>query len=239
MSVKTDSFNMSLVSPTYNGSEANSICWTAQGGIKMYFHAKDLHYTYATAMMDFDAKTAMMFPGTTIPAEDNPEGTYGAQRLFHQYTSVSPVSDTGYGIGNANSANQNGMNGKIKNFRYYDRVLTQEELVRNRNVDAVRYFGELGVTNVYVVAGGEGAVQAESGAYKVEGEWTFTATTTINESGATVPVVRYAIQTLSDGVWSGRKCHDGNSYTYTEGTSPATVRLTWLGQPAGMTVIVR
>ncbi len=239
MSVKTDSFNMSLVSPTYNGSEANSICWTAQGGIKMYFHAKDLHYTYATAMMDFDAKTAMMFPGTTIPAEDNPEGTYGAQRLFHQYTSVSPVSDTGYGIGNANSANQNGMNGKIKNFRYYDRVLTQEELVRNRNVDAVRYFGELGVTNVFVVAGGEGAVQTESGAYKVEGEWTFTATTTVNESGATVPVVRYAIQTLSDGVWSGRKCHDGNSYTYTEGTSPATVRLTWLGQPAGMMIIVR
>jgi hypothetical protein len=205
----------------------------------MYFHAKDLHYTYATAMMDFDAKTAMMFPDTTIPTEYNKDGTYGAQRLFHQYTSVSPVSDTAYGIGNANSTNQNGMNGKIKSLRYYDRVLTEEELVRNRNVDSVRYFGKLGVTNVLVVAGGEGAVQAEVGAYKVEGAWTFSATTTVNRFGSSVPVMRYALQTLSDGVWSDKTYHDGNSYTYTEGTSPATVRLTWLGQPDGTAIMLR
>ena len=236
MSVKTDSFNMSLVSPTYNGSASNSICWTAQGGIMMYFHTKDLHYTYATAMMDFDAKTAMMFPDTTIPTEYNKDGTYGAQRLFHQYTSVSPVSDTAYGIGNGNSANASGMNGKIKNFRYYDRVLTEEELVRNRNVDAVRYFGELGVTNVYVVAGG--GTQTETGAYKVEGEWTFTATT-VNKRGESVPVVRYSIETLSNGEWSGKTYHSGNSYTYTEGSSPATVRLTWKGQPDGTKIILR
>lgn len=237
MSVKTDSFNMSLVSPTYNGSASNSICWTAQGGIMMYFHTKDLHYTYATAMMDFDAKTAMMFPDTTIPTEYNKDGTYGAQRLFHQYTSVSPVSDTAYGIGNANSTNQNGMNGKIKSLRYYDRVLTEEELVRNRNVDAVRYFGDLGVTNVYVVAGG--GTQAETGAYKVEGEWTFSATTVEGLRGGVENVTRYVIEELVDGTWTNRRVCDGTSYTYTVGTSPATVRLTWEPQAVGTAVIIR
>ena len=174
--------------------------------------------------------TAQFFGGTTPPSS----GTG-----FKRYAAVSGLNESGYCLGGFSAYPDYRLVGTLKNFRYYDRVLTEEELVRNRNVDSARYFGELGVTNVFVVAGGEGAVQTESGAYKVEGEWTFTATTTVNESGATVPVVRYAIQTLSDGVWSGRKCHDGNSYTYTEGTSPATVRLTWLGQPAGMTVIVR
>ncbi|MBR4258809.1 MAG: hypothetical protein IKQ17_07255 [Kiritimatiellae bacterium] len=239
MSVKTDSFNISLVSPTYSGSASNSICWTAQQGIMMYFHTKDLHYTYATAMMDFDAKQAMMFPDTTIPTEYHKEGVYGAQRLFHQYTSVSPVSDTGYGLGNANNANVNGMVGKIKNFRYYDRVLTEEEIVRNRNVDAVRYFGALGVTNVYVVAGG--GTQAETGAYKVEGEWTFHATT-VDKDGVLKPVKGFYTQTLENGQLSRRVWHDGDTFKYSEDdpiTGGKTVHLTWaFGQP-GMCIILR
>ena len=109
--------------------------------------------------------------------------------------------------------------------------------MRNRNVDAVRYFGELGVTNVFVVAGG--GTQAETGACKVEGEWTFTATTTVGRNGETVPVERYSVETLSNGVWSGKTYHNGSSYTYTEGTSPATVRLTWLGQSTGTLIIVQ
>ena len=124
----------------------------------------------------------------------------------------------------------------MKSFRIYDRALTEEEIVRNRNVDAVRYFGELGVTNVFVVAGGR--TQTETGAYKVEGEWTFTATT-VNKRGESVPVVRYSIETLSSDVWSGKTYHSGNTYTYTEGTSPATVRLTWKELPDGTKIIVR
>ena len=127
--------------------------------------------------------------------------------------------------------------GTLKNIRYYDRVLTEEEIVRNRNVDAVRYFGALGVTNVYVVAGG--GEQAETGAYKVEGEWTFTAVTTLNKDGQAVPVVRYSVETLENGVWSGKAYHSGDTYTYTEGSSPATVRLTWKGKPDGLSITIR
>ena len=41
------------------------------------------------------------------------------------------------------------------------------------------------------------------------------------------------------GEWKNKKYSNGNSYTYTEGTDPVTVRLKWLGLPAGTTVIVR
>ena len=116
-------------------------------------------------------------------------------------------------------------------------MLAEKELVRNRNVGSIRYFGALGVTNVFVVAGG--GTQVETGAYKVEGEWTFTAATTVNKSGETVPVVRYSVETLVNGAWANRRVHNGNTYTYTEGTSPATVRLTWLPEPLGMMIIVQ
>ena len=36
-----------------------------------------------------------------------------------------------------------------------------------------------------------------------------------------------------------KQTHSGNSYTYTEGSSPATVRLRWLGKPDGIVLIIR
>ena len=140
-------------------------------------------------------------------------------------------------IGGANLGNGQFLRGTIKSIRYYDRVLTEEELVRNRNVDAVRYFGALGVTNVYVVAGG--GTQAETGAYKVEGAWTFTAAKTVNKKGAVVDVVRYSTEELVNGEWKNKRTFKGNSYTYTEGIDPATVRLEWLGQPLGTMIMLQ
>ena len=178
--------------------------------------------------MNYDAKTAQLFGGVETPTS----GTG-----FFQFSSMaSPRSTTAYGLGNIHTQDQ-GIVGTLKSFRYYDRVLTEEEIVRNRNVDAVRYFGELGVTNVFVVAGG--GTQTEAGAYKVEGEWTFTATTTVNKRGESVPVVRYSVETLVNGMWKNKQTYDGNAYTYTDGTSPATVRLTWLGQPMGTLIVVQ
>ena len=233
-------FNISLVSPSYDGSAASSFCWRLENNATfMYFHAKDNKYSYATALMDYDNKKAMMFPDTAIPTEYHKDGTYGPQRLYHEFASVTSKETTGYGLGNRNNNGTEGLVGTIKNFRYYDRVLTEEEIVRNRNVDAVRYFGALGVTNVYVVAGG--GTQAETGAYKVEGEWTFHATT-VDKDGVLKPVKGYYIQTLENGQLSRRVWHDGDTFKYSEDdpiTGGKTVHLTWaFGQP-GMCIIIR
>ena len=42
-----------------------------------------------------------------------------------------------------------------------------------------------------------------------------------------------------NGAWTNKQSYSSSTYTYTEGTSPATVRLKWLGQPLGMTIIVQ
>ena len=233
-------FNMALVSPSYDGSAASSFCWRLENNATfMYFHAKDNKYSYATALMDYDNKKAMMFPDTTIPTEYNKDGIYGAQRLYHEFASVTSKETTGYGLGNRNNNGTEGLVGKIKNFRYYDRVLTEEEIVRNRNVDAVRYFGALGVTNVYVVAGG--GTQAETGAYKVEGEWTFSATT-VDKDGVLKPVKGYYIQTLEGERLTPRAWYDGDSFTYSENDpifGGKTVHLVWASTRPGLHIVVR
>ena len=60
-----------------------------------------------------------------------------------------------------------------------------------------------------------------------------------NKRGETVNVERYSIEELVDGEWTNKQTHSGNSYTYTEGTSAATVRLKWLGAPLGTILVIQ
>ena len=136
----------------------------------------------------------------------------------------------------------------MKFFRYYDRVLTEEELVRNRNVDAVRYFGALGVTNVlvrtkYASVGGDAEVLTEApGAYTVEGSWTFSATQVKDQDGILKNVAGYYTEELDVyGKWTNKVWHEGAAqYTYNAETENGkTIRLTWSAPPPGMSVIIR
>ena len=52
-------------------------------------------------------------------------------------------------------------------------------------------------------------------------------------------MVGYTVEAWENGAWGAPVPHDGASYTYVAGTDPAKVRLTWLWQPDGMTVILR
>ena len=183
---------------------------------------------YVTAITDAAAKKAYVFQGDAKPTTAPEVKSYG---------SISAPSFGELAIGGWGGGTSQYMKGTVNYFRYYDRVLSDDELALNREVDQARYFGELGVTNVFVVAGG--GTQAETGAYKVEGEWTFTATTTVDRHGETVPVERYSIETLVDGAWANKRTYNGNTYTYTDGTSPAAVRLKWLGRADGIIVIMR
>lgn len=186
---------------------------------------------YMTVIADAAAKVDYAFAGTEIPTEG---GT--ATAGYRPYTTqLAPYSNYfrlgGWGGGN----NGQGLTGTIFTFRYYDRVLTEEELVRNRNVDSVRYFGKLAVTNVVV------SISGEETAYKVEGGYTFTAPATVVEKGATKKVVCYKTEELVDGVWKNRVWYDGTAYTY-DANSPdwgKTIRLTWSGPRPGLVIVVR
>ena len=190
----------------------------------------EVQCSYATAIMD---KTyALMFPG--VDQTDTP----GRQRRNGGSKSNPGYDFPGiFRVGGA-AANNQCLKGRLKSLRYYDRVLTNEELARNRNVDNARYYGELATTNVFVKAARFGNGQAETGAYKVEGSWTFTAGAATDEQGEKCALVGYAVETLKDGVWTDKTLHAGSAYTYEEGKSPATVRLTWRWN-VGMTILVR
>ena len=105
---------------------------------------------YMTAIHDAATQTAVVFPGTKAPTSGKVTDGY---MHFDTFSTVENNAFRLGGWGGGPGGSQN-LVGTVKTFRYYDRVLTEEELVRNRNVDAARYFGELGVTNVFVVAGG-------------------------------------------------------------------------------------
>ena len=164
-----------------------------------------------------------MFPDTTIPAEYVADGTYGAQRLYNEFSSMSEVNDDGYGLGNISNGSA-GFVGTVKFFRYYDRVLTEEELVRNRNADAARYFGALGVTNLVVEAGGFAADPAP-GAYYVEGTWTFTVAA--GASGPRPTGYKLVDVDPETGATSNARFFEGTTFAYDAATAAPKTRLVW------------
>ena len=128
--------------------------------------------------------------------------------------------------------------GTIHTARLYNRPLTAEEVARNHAVDMARYDGMPPVTNVVLAAGKYEASVEKPGVYEVEGAWTFSATNAVVD-GKAWQVTGYTLETWSDGAWSTPTAYNGASCTYTAGTSPAKVRLTWLWQRDGTCIIIR
>ena len=212
---------------TGNGPVPNSFHFNAQdaqnGNTRPYFQNESGKYGFATAILDSSDRTAKMFQGVTPPSG----GTIADG--YYQYSSITPYKDNNFGIGAPAGSYNQFFIGTLKSIRYYDRVLTEEEIVRNRNVDAVRYFGALGVTNV--VVGTE--------AYKVEGSWTFTAPSTVDGK----KVTGYRLAVLEDGEWATMESFQhGTEFVYSE-TDPdfvgKTIKLEWAPEPPGMMIIVK
>ena len=191
-------------------------------------------YTYATAILK--GYDAMLFAGTEYPADTVGKKTSPIAATAQTLTKII--------IGGGQGSQD--LTGKVKSIRYYDRVLTPAEMVRNRQVDSVRYFGALAVTNVVVttkfadVAGDDEVLETAAGEYAVEGSWTFRATTVKGEDGTAVDVVGYSLYRLVDRAWKRSGWHYGNEYTYdADEEKGATVRLVWGPTPSGVIILVR
>ena len=176
--------------------------------------------TYLTAIEDASAKTASLFSGTVAPTKGSAaQGFTSLSSIGNVYTNALRLGGWGGRLSDSDN-----VIGTVKSFRYYDRVLTEEELVRNRNVDAARYFHALGVTNVLVtVEEGSGIVSTETlgEAYFVEGAHEFTAT------GPDGMGYRLSEPDGEGGWRTISPFTAGGSYPYVSGTSPACVNLEW------------
>ena len=176
--------------------------------------------TYATGIMGDGYMAA--FYGTEIPSATTTRWR-NPSRLSTSGLTLGPATSTAIYLGAANGGQP--FIGTVKNYRYYDRALTNEELRRNRQVDSARYFGALAFTNVVVAVGDGLTVTATpaAGAYAVEGAYTFSAA-----AGADTPN-GYKLEEwdASAGAWTNLGFFESLSYTYDAATSPAKVRLTW------------
>ena len=137
------------------------------------------------------------------------------------------------------SSNQWNFKGTFKSFRAYTRLLTDEELARNRAVDDARFFGNIPASNAVVVASSIAGLEGRepNGIYFPD-EWTFTAGTGTNTvRGLGWECAGYQLQTwdADSSTWSAQTTvsRDGASAVeYTAPSAPfATVRLTWLWRP--------
>ena len=126
--------------------------------------------------------------------------------------------------------------GKIHAVRVYKRSLSDAELLQNRLVDEARFKGNPPESNVIVVNDG-GVCEPEAGAYKVDGSFTFTATTAPDDNGDIKTVKGYKVDIWNGSAWVRSQGGTGDTYAYNDAIGK--VRLTWNAQPLAFTLIVR
>ena len=227
----------------HHTSDMTGAAWNLRGSV---FVGLDGHPTYLTAIRN--GNRAALVEGTAYPTTEN---TMAHQACMDWSVGSKDASApaTRWGVGSSTAGGGGDpLYGTVKSIRLYDRMLTEDELAWNRNVDSARYFGELGVTNVLVrtkygdVASAAQEVLAEApGAYTVVGSWTFSAASVKNKDGILKPVAGYYTEELdASGEWTNKIWHEGETeYPYNCETSPACVRLTWSVPPPGTILILR
>ena len=122
--------------------------------------------------------------------------------------------------------------------RVYNRSLSDEELEHNRMVDEARFRGNTLEWNVRIAPGEYSASVEAAGNYCVEGTYTFTAEDAV-ENGNRRSLKGCRIEPWNGSSWGASTYSPGASYTYTEGVSPAKVRVTWLWQGDGSVFFIR
>ena len=128
----------------------------------------------------------------------------------------------------------NQLTGTMKALRLYDRALSTTEIAQNYKVDVARFDGVLAATNVVVAASDyNGALAAD--AYEVFGTYVFEGANSAIDGSAPN---RVKVWTLENGAWTGPEVVNGGSYTYTAGTSPATVKIEF-GKTNPFVIMVR
>ena len=175
------------------------------------------HATYLTALRNGN-RTALV-EGTAHPTTSNTKRNQACIDWSEGSKDVTAAA-TRWGIGSASvGGGSHPLYGTIKSVRLYDRMLSEDELAWNRNVDSARFFGALATTNVVVVANKYSDV-TEDTAYQVFGTHVFGAVPA--QDGSHANLVR--IQTLQpDGSVLSTTTVEGTSYAYAP--SAGTVRI--------------
>jgi hypothetical protein len=121
--------------------------------------------------------------------------------------------------------------GEFYAVRAYSRKLTSEELAYNRDIDEVRFHGAEPTwsNSVYVVSASAEASGAETGAYRLIGEYTFTAPEKVQTGDRMLYVSGSVVETwnAAEKKWENPVYLSGSSRKLTVAEANAARRLTW------------
>ncbi|MCR5752177.1 MAG: hypothetical protein K6G91_09450 [Kiritimatiellae bacterium] len=128
--------------------------------------------------------------------------------------------------------------GKIQAIRVYTRSLSDEELAHNRMVDEARFKGNPPASNVTIAEGEFSTIEEETGNYRVDGVYTFTASDMVDGDGKKRKVRGALIEEWNGSEWVKVGVYGGKSYEF-NAASGKKIRLTWRWGNFGTCVLVR
>ena len=185
-------------------------------------------FTYVTAINN--ANDGVTFTGTKAPWDAaSTDASYG-----HAYNSSTAGSAytyaNGFCIGSHYPRTDEMFKGTIKNFRFYNRCLSDAEVLWNRVVDDARYFR--GVRDISVIPATNVVESftipgARDFHYAIDAEGqTFTAPASKAVAGKRYVCSGYTLETWDGSAWGAPVAHNGE-FSYTAADTSALVRVTW------------
>ena len=195
----------------------------------------DSTWTYVVGVRKGNRTT--LFSGAALPADDNLDRRTG----WAVGTKSTSAGNVKWYVGGrrcvgTDYANKKGqcIKGVIKSVRVYNRVLADEELARNREVDEARFNAAKRPGSVMVADSSHGCTGREpSGDYMADG-WTFSAGTCTNTLlGISWICDGCTVQTWNSETWQWVHAEtlSATEWTAPSGTDFAPRRLTWHWKP--------
>ena len=217
--------------PTYFGEDSDGFqLFTDNKGSRLYLkqtqvgadprpEIRDWDGTFATACVDGSA--ASLGDGRVAPP-----------MTFHG--SSNAIDAKAYYFGGSGQSQTRELTGSAYTLRVYDRILTAEEIARNRELDNIRFRGRWGEStekDLVTVRASRAGVACETGNWLVRGTGskTVTAPATVTANGFTWTLKGYLLETMDTTARTVAYTQvDGvDTYTFTPTANGANRRLTW------------
>ena len=218
--------------PTYFGMDNDNFqLYTEKAGSYLIFKQGHVGADPRPIIRDWDGIFATAYVDGSGAALG--DGRVAPPMTYHG--SSNAIGTTAYDFFGSNQRSQGRLlTGSAYTLRVYDRILSNEEVARNRELDNIRFRGRWGESTekdlVTVRASHEGAA-CETGSWLVRGTGskTVTAPATVTANGFTWTLKGYLLETMdtSARTIAFTQVDDVDTYTFTPTANGANRRLTW------------
>ncbi|MBR6733778.1 MAG: hypothetical protein IKL96_05195 [Kiritimatiellae bacterium] len=217
--------------PTYFGVLDDSFqLFTENKGSELYLKQTNVNADPRPAIHVWDGTFATAYVDGSGAALG--DGHVAPPITFHG--SSNSIGSKSYYFGGSEDGRTRELTGSGYTLRVYDRILTTEEILRNRELDNQRFRGRWGEStekDLVTVRASRAGVACETGNWLVRGSGskTVTAPESVTENGFTWTLKGYLLETMDTTARTVAYTQvDGvDTYTFTPTANGANRRLTW------------